>query len=35
MGQINEIESCRGVVNRLLTEYIDAVEHVNNLIPDY
>ena len=25
----NEVESCRGVINRLLAEYVDALEHVN------
>jgi NAD(P)H-dependent flavin oxidoreductase YrpB (nitropropane dioxygenase family) len=29
IGQINEVENCRGVINRLLTEYVDALEHVN------
>ena len=29
VGQINEVESCRGVINRLLAEYVDALEHVN------
>ena len=29
VGQINEVESCRGVINRLLNEYADALEHVN------
>ncbi len=33
VGQINEIESCRGVMMRLLSEYADALEHVNGLIP--
>ncbi|WOH38852.1 nitronate monooxygenase family protein [Thalassotalea fonticola] len=35
IGQINEIESCRGVVTRLLTQYLDALENVNALMPDY
>ena len=29
VGQINEVESCRGVINRLLSEYADALEQVN------
>jgi NAD(P)H-dependent flavin oxidoreductase YrpB (nitropropane dioxygenase family) len=29
IGQINEVENCRGVINRLLTEYVDALENVN------
>lgn len=29
IGQLNEVESCRSVINRLLTEYVDALEHVN------
>lgn len=31
IGQINEVESCRGVIQRLLEEYVDALEHVNGL----
>jgi NAD(P)H-dependent flavin oxidoreductase YrpB (nitropropane dioxygenase family) len=33
VGQINEIESCRDIVFRLLTEYADALEHINNITP--
>ena len=29
VGQINEVEFCRGVINRLLAEYADALEQVN------
>lgn len=28
VGQINEVETCRGVINRLLTEYVEALDHV-------
>ncbi len=34
IGQINEVESCRDVVFRLLSEYVDALENVNALLPD-
>jgi NAD(P)H-dependent flavin oxidoreductase YrpB (nitropropane dioxygenase family) len=34
IGQINQVESCRDVIYRLLEEYVDALEHVNNLIPE-
>ncbi len=33
IGQINEVESCRGVVYRLINEYLDALERVNGLMP--
>jgi NAD(P)H-dependent flavin oxidoreductase YrpB (nitropropane dioxygenase family) len=33
VGQINEIESCRDIVFRLLTEYADAFEHINAITP--
>jgi NAD(P)H-dependent flavin oxidoreductase YrpB (nitropropane dioxygenase family) len=33
IGQINEIESCRGVVTRMISEYVDALEAVNSLMP--
>jgi NAD(P)H-dependent flavin oxidoreductase YrpB (nitropropane dioxygenase family) len=33
IGQINQIESCRDVIYRLLEEYVDALEHVNDLMP--
>lgn len=33
VGQINHIESARDVVFRLLSEYVDAVERLNNLMP--
>ena len=32
IGQINEIESCRDVVFRLLSEYADALEHVGGTL---
>ena len=34
IGQLNEVESCRTVVYRLLEEYLDALEHVNSLMPE-
>lgn len=30
VGQINEVETSRGVINRLLTEYVEALDHVNS-----
>ena len=33
IGQINEIESCRDVIFRLLTEYADALEQVTRGVP--
>jgi len=33
IGQINDIESCRGVITRIITEYIDALEALNSLMP--
>lgn len=34
VGMINEVETCRGVVFRLLTEYADTIERMNNVIAD-
>jgi NAD(P)H-dependent flavin oxidoreductase YrpB (nitropropane dioxygenase family) len=34
IGQINEVESCRGVVYRVINEYLEALEHVNGLMPE-
>lgn len=34
IGQINNVESCKDVVYRLMNEYLDALEHVNNLMPE-
>lgn len=34
VGQINETESCRDIVFQLLTEYTDALDHLNNLMPE-
>jgi NAD(P)H-dependent flavin oxidoreductase YrpB (nitropropane dioxygenase family) len=31
VGQINEVESCRSVIFRMLTEYADALERLNSL----
>jgi NAD(P)H-dependent flavin oxidoreductase YrpB (nitropropane dioxygenase family) len=33
VGQINEVESCRDIVFRLLTEYADAYEHLQAITP--
>ncbi|MFT5333151.1 MAG: NAD(P)H-dependent flavin oxidoreductase YrpB (nitropropane dioxygenase family) [Halioglobus sp.] len=33
VGQMNDIESCRDIVFRLLNEYADALERINNLTP--
>lgn len=34
VGMINEVETCRGVVFRLLSEYADTIERMNNVIAD-
>ncbi len=34
VGQINEIESCRDIMRRLLTEYSDAYERIQSLMPE-
>ena len=34
VGQINEIESCRDIMMRLLTEYSDAYDHVTAIMPE-
>jgi NAD(P)H-dependent flavin oxidoreductase YrpB (nitropropane dioxygenase family) len=33
VGQINETESCRDIVFRLLTEYSEALDHVQSITP--
>lgn len=33
VGQINESESCRDIMYRLLNEYADALEHVQSITP--
>lgn len=33
IGQINEVETSRGVVTRLIQEYLAAFEHLENLMP--
>lgn len=33
VGQINEIESCRDIVFRLLNEYAESLEHINEITP--
>lgn len=34
VGQIKHIEKSKQVIERMLTEYVDALERVNNLMPD-
>lgn len=34
VGQINAVESSRDVIMRLLTEYVDTIEHLNNIMPE-
>ncbi len=34
IGQINQVESCRSVMQRLLEEYVDAVEKAASMLPD-
>ncbi|MFB3077425.1 MAG: nitronate monooxygenase, partial [Lysobacterales bacterium] len=34
IGQITEKESCRNVVYQMLSEYVDAVERINKLMPE-
>ena len=34
VGQMNHVESTRGVIFRLINEYVDALERVNNLMPE-
>ncbi len=34
VGMINSVESCRDLMARLLTEYVDALENLNNMMPD-
>ena len=34
VGMINSVESCRDLIFRLLSEYVDAVERVNGLMPE-
>ena len=33
IGQVNEVESCRNVMFRLLSEYVDATERLDALMP--
>ncbi|TXS89259.1 nitronate monooxygenase [Parahaliea maris] len=33
IGQINQVESCRQVMQRLLEEYVDAVEKAGSMLP--
>jgi NAD(P)H-dependent flavin oxidoreductase YrpB (nitropropane dioxygenase family) len=34
VGQINSIESCRDIMFRLLTEYSEALDHINAITPE-
>lgn len=34
IGQINEVESCKNVIYRLINEYLDALENLNKLMPE-
>ena len=34
IGQLNQVESCRDVIYRLLEEYVYALERVNGMLPD-
>ena len=34
VGQINEIESCRDIMMRLMTEYSEAYERIEGLMPE-
>lgn len=34
VGQINDVESCRDIVFRLLSEYSEALDRVNSMTPD-
>lgn len=34
VGQINEIESCRNIIFRLMSEYVDALDNLNKLMPE-
>lgn len=33
VGQINEVESCRSIMFRLMSEYVDGLERINSLMP--
>jgi NAD(P)H-dependent flavin oxidoreductase YrpB (nitropropane dioxygenase family) len=34
VGQINEVESCRDLIFRLMNEYVEALDRVNALMPE-
>jgi len=34
VGQINEVESCRNLIARLMNEYLEALDHLNSLMPE-
>ena len=34
IGQINEVESCRGAMFRMINEYLEALDQVNGLMPE-
>ncbi len=34
VGQINEVESCRNLIYRMVNDYVEALEKVNSLMPE-
>ncbi len=34
VGQINHVEKSRDVITRLLTEFVDAIDHLNSILPE-
>jgi hypothetical protein len=34
IGQLNEVQSCRQVIYRLLEEYVDAVGKAGSMLPE-
>ena len=34
VGQVNEVETCRNLITRLLNEYVEALDEINALMPD-
>jgi NAD(P)H-dependent flavin oxidoreductase YrpB (nitropropane dioxygenase family) len=33
IGQINEVESCRSVIFNMVTEYVDHLDQLNEMMP--
>jgi hypothetical protein len=33
IGQINEVESCRSVIFNMVTEYVDHLDRLNEMMP--